>query len=539
MKDVFKSLKGDLITFSLLTIILSILMVGEAYLAQFIIDRAEISGMNYLVLTFIVLMFLFSQTAVYFFQQFKTAVLSKKSAFLFRKFLFKKIQEIHLNHLNNDLKDRLLSALTVQIDQVEFNYFYTLYWGGYLLCQLVVAVVFAFTMDPLMAAMTLLLSLPNLLVALAYKGQLAQSQDELIDQTDATINSIKDLTDGYLDWKVGDGAGEVYNVFTKVTQTLLMKQMKISKVQYSVASFNQLFSNVLYFGSWLIGGYLILNNNLTLGSLITFTQLLARISFPIYSSSDLIARFIGGKKIVDSLKRDFIFSKEDEPLFENQTLLESVSDIQFDKVASPLLTADSLTLSFQANHSYLIKGKSGSGKSTLFRLILKETNDYTGKITINGIDLSQLSEKEIFKKVAYVPQFPHIFSGTLKDNLMLFSDSYNHEQLYEVLEFVELEKWANDQSLFMPIKNEDVTISGGEAKRVALARALLLDKEILLIDEFSSGVDCITLEKIEKKLAQLNKLILYISHVSQSNVKQNFDYMIDLDNNGELLVLKQ
>ncbi|MBF8971110.1 ABC transporter ATP-binding protein [Streptococcus sp. NLN76] len=539
MKDVFKSLKGDLITFSLLTIILSILMVGEAYLAQFIIDRAEISGMNYLVLTFIILMFLFSQTAVYFFQQFKTAVLSKRSAFLFRKFLFKKIQEIHLNHLNNDLKDRLLSALTVQIDQVEFNYFYTLYWGGYLLCQLVVAVVFAFTMDPLMAAMTLLLSLPNLLVALAYKGQLAQSQDDLIDQTDATINSIKDLTDGYLDWKVGDGAGEVYNVFTQVTQRLLMKQTKVSKVQYSVASLNQLFSNVLYFGSWLIGGYLILNNNLTLGSLITFTQLLTRISFPIYSSSDLIARFIGGKKIVDSLKRDFIFSKEDESLFENQPLLEFVSDIQFDKVASPLLSADSLTLSFQANQFYLIKGKSGSGKSTLFRLILKETNDYTGKITINGIDLSQLSEKEIFKKVAYVPQFPHIFSGTLKDNLTLFSDSYNHEQLYAVLEFVELEKWANDQSLSMPIKNEEVTISGGEAKRVALARALLLDKEILLIDEFSSGVDRITLEKIEKKLAQLNKLILYISHVSQSNVKQNFDYLIDLDNNGELLVLKQ
>lgn len=361
MKEVFKYLKGELITFSLLTIILSILMVGEAYLAQFIIDRAEKNSTNYLVLIFIVLMFLFSQTVVYFFQQFKTAVLSKKSAFLFRKFLFKKIQEIHLNHLNHDLKDRLFSSLTVQIDQVEFNYFYTLYWGGYLLCQLVVAVVFAFMMDPLMAAMTLLLSLPNLLVALAYKGQLAQIQDELIDQTDATINSIKDLTDGYLDWKVGDGAGEVYNVFTKVTQTLLMKQTKISKVQYSVASLNQLFSNVLYFGSWLIGGYLILNNNLTLGSLITFTQLLARISFPIYSSSDLIARFIGGKKIVDSLKQDFIFSKEDESLFENQPLLESVSDIHFDKVASPLLTADSLTLSFQANHSYLIKGKSGVG----------------------------------------------------------------------------------------------------------------------------------------------------------------------------------
>lgn len=87
MKDVFKSLKRDLITFSLLTIILSILMVGEAYLAQFIIDRAEINGMNYLVLIFIVLMFLFSQTVVYFFQQFKTAVLSKKSAFLFRKWI--------------------------------------------------------------------------------------------------------------------------------------------------------------------------------------------------------------------------------------------------------------------------------------------------------------------------------------------------------------------------------------------------------------------------------------------------------------------
>jgi ATP-binding cassette subfamily B protein len=97
--------------------------------------------------------------------------------------------------------------------------------------------------------------------------------------------------------------------------------------------------------------------------------------------------------------------------------------------------------------------------------------------------------------------------------------------LIEVLKFVELEKWANEESLNKNINSESV--SGGEAKRIELARLLLQKKEIIILDEFSSGLDKETLEKIEDKIFSLsNKTILYVTHVYNSNLINKADEVI-------------
>ncbi|WP_269057524.1 ABC transporter transmembrane domain-containing protein, partial [Streptococcus pneumoniae] len=107
-----------------------------------------------------------------------------------------------------------------------------------------------------------------------------QKQEELINETNSSIAVTQDLIEGITDWKIANREPNIFRVFESKTLKLLEKQVKVEKFQYIVVSLNQLFSNVLYFGSWIVGGFLIIRGQLSLGSLIAFSQLLARISYP-------------------------------------------------------------------------------------------------------------------------------------------------------------------------------------------------------------------------------------------------------------------
>lgn len=524
MKSVYKVVKKDILVYSILTILLSIAMVSEAYLMQLIIDSIKLGVGRYVVTSIFVVVFLLIQTLIYYFQQSLTAIISKKSAYAYRNVIFQGIQKTPLELLTGNKNDKLLASLTTQIDQIEFNYFYSVYWGGYLICQLIIAIIVSLYLNPLLAALTLLLSLPNLFVAVLFKTPLEKKQEELIETTNTSVSAIQDLIEGIPDWKIANKSFDINRVFDIQTLKLLKRQTNVEKSQYVVVSLNQLFSNVLYFGSWMIGGLLIINSQLTLGSLIAFSQLLVRISYPIYASSDLLAKFISGKKTIETLSSEF------QVVDENLNTLEHIEVISFDNFRFKNNSeAIPFNGQFYKHKKYLLKGKSGTGKTTLLKAILREYNDYTGTVKINGIDVKRIKESSIFDNVAYVPQHPHIFNAKLRDNLTLFSEDVSEEELFETLKFVELSKWANRESLELMLSNDAIKLSGGEAKRVALARALLMKTDILFLDEFSSGIDFETLSKIENRLLQTSKLIIYITHVDTDRINQQFDEIIDLN----------
>lgn len=524
MKSVYKVVKKDILVYSILTILLSIAMVSEAYLMQLIIDSIKLGVGRYVVTSIFVVVFLLIQTLIYYFQQSLTAIISKKSAYAYRNVIFQGIQKTPLELLTGNKNDKLLASLTTQIDQIEFNYFYSVYWGGYLICQLIIAIIVSLYLNPLLAALTLLLSLPNLFVAVLFKTPLEKKQEELIETTNTSVSAIQDLIEGIADWKIANKSFDINRVFDSQTLKLLKRQTNVEKSQYVVVSLNQLFSNVLYFGSWMIGGLLIINSQLTLGSLIAFSQLLVRISYPIYASSDLLAKFISGKKTIETLSSEF------QVVDENLNTLEHIEVISFDNFRFKNNSeAIPFNGQFYKHKKYLLKGKSGTGKTTLLKAILREYNDYTGTVKINGIDVKRIKESSIFDNVAYVPQHPHMFNAKLRDNLTLFAEDVSEEELFETLKFVELSKWSNRESLELMLSNDAIKLSGGEAKRVALARALLMKTDILFLDEFSSGIDFETLSKIENRLLQTSKLIIYITHVDTDRINQQFDEIIDLN----------
>lgn len=524
MESIYRILRKDIFIYAFLTCLLSVAMVSEAYLMQFIIDAINLGKSRFIIVSLLTIAFILVQTLIYYFQQLLTAVLSKKSAYVFRKQIFANIQRLPLDLLTGEKNDKLLASLTTQINQVEANYFYSIYWGGYLICQLLVAVIVSLYFNPILSILSIVLSLPNLFVAFLFKNKLEKKQEELIEETNSSVATIQDLIGGSTDWRVANKELSILKLFEKRTLNLLNKQVQVEKSQYTVVSLNQLFSNLLYFGTWIIGGLFIIHGQLTLGGMIAFSQLLARIAFPIYTSSDLLTKYISGKKTLDALSQEFI---------EVDQASHTVKDFNIISLHQFSLKnrkdSKALNVSFEKNKKYLLIGKSGIGKTTILKAILREQSDYKGSVKIDGLDVKTIKESNLFEHIGYVPQQPHVFSASLKDNLTLFSNDYSNDELFEVLHFVELSQWANEDSLDMMISSGEVSLSGGEAKRVCLARALLMKKDILLLDEFSAGIDYESLMKIENKLINLDKTLIYVSHVDIDRAGKQFDEVIDLN----------
>jgi len=174
-----------------------------------------------------------------------------------------------------------------------------------------------------------------------------------------------------------------------------------------------------------------------------------------------------------------------------------------------------------------IVGESGSGKSTLLKLLNKLISCDTGDVFYNNQPLSEIDSVELRRNVVLLPQSPSIFSGSIKDNLLIglkFSEKplASDKKLVEVLKLVKLNKELSEYAN---------NLSGGEKQRLAIGRVLLLEPEVLLLDEPSSALDEDTENMIIMALVnytrEKNKTLIMITH--SKNVAYQFsDRIIEI-----------
>jgi len=165
----------------------------------------------------------------------------------------------------------------------------------------------------------------------------------------------------------------------------------------------------------------------------------------------------------------------------------------------PVLKDISLTLS--AGGSLVLTGSSGVGKSLLAEILLR-FRDYQGSVTVGGMEIRDLPKETLLAMIAAVPQRPHLFNGTIRENIMLGNPSADEEQIKQVLIDSCLDAWvaALPLGLDTTVGVNGSAVSGGEARRIALARALLKGAPILLLDEPTEGLDGATEEEVVSRL---------------------------------------
>ncbi|MEN0614340.1 cysteine/glutathione ABC transporter ATP-binding protein/permease CydC [Klebsiella indica] len=213
-----------------------------------------------------------------------------------------------------------------------------------------------------------------------------------------------------------------------------------------------------------------------------------------------------------------------------QQVALSFNQVTFRYPQQPAPALENVSLQVKAGEHIAILGRTGCGKSTLLQLLTRAWDPAHGEILLNDQPLAHLTEATLRQTMSVVPQRVHLFSATLRDNLLLASPHANDAQLSATLERVGLEKLLEDSGLNSWLGEGGRQLSGGELRRLAIARALLHDAPLMLLDEPTEGLDATTESQILDLLAQVmrQKTVLMVTHRLRGLAR--FNQIIVMDN---------
>jgi ATP-binding cassette, subfamily C, bacterial LapB len=289
------------------------------------------------------------------------------------------------------------------------------------------------------------------------------------------------------------------------------------------------------------GVYLITAGELSMGGLIACTMLSGRIMAPFGQLAGLITQYHNAEIALKSLDEvmDKPVERPDGAQFLSRDMFNG--DIEFKNVSFAYPGAEMESLS---NVSFKIKpgehvailGRVGSGKSTLQKLAMGLYQPTGGAIMIDGIDLRQLDPTELRSRVGYVPQDVTLFYGSLRDNLTLSNSQVSDAALVQAVEVANLADYVNrhPQGFDMMIGERGDSLSGGQRKSVALARGVINEPPILLMDEPTGSMDHSTEAAVKKQLESFVKGRTWLVVTHRNSLLEMVDRIIVIDN-GKLV----
>lgn len=211
-----------------------------------------------------------------------------------------------------------------------------------------------------------------------------------------------------------------------------------------------------------------------------------------------------------------------------------LQEISFSYPEQPQKALNGINLSISAGEHVAVLGRTGCGKSTLLQLLTRAWDPQRGEVLLNEVPLTHYSETALRASISMVPQRVHLFSATLRDNLLLAAPQASDEILTEVLNRTGLEKLLDDSGLNAWLGEGGRQLSGGELRRLAIARALLHDAPLVLLDEPTEGLDAATESQILELLEEVmqGKTVLMVTHRLRG--LSRFDQIIVMDN-GQII----
>lgn len=225
-----------------------------------------------------------------------------------------------------------------------------------------------------------------------------------------------------------------------------------------------------------------------------------------------------GTAAVDKLEQIFQKMQEDRLTFGEEDVFEHY-DVEFEDVCfgySDEMILDHLSFKLEANKSYALVGASGSGKSTIAKLISGFYKIQGGKIKIGGKDLTSYSEAAVTKSIAFVFQDSRLFKTSILENVQMADPTASKERVFEALHLAGcdelLEKFPGKENTI--IGSKGIFLSGGEKQRIAIARAILKNAKIIIMDEASAAVDPENEHELQKAFKNLmkDKTVIMIAH---------------------------
>lgn len=269
-----------------------------------------------------------------------------------------------------------------------------------------------------------------------------------------------------------------------------------------------------------IGGYFIMDNTMTYGDFVSFTLFLGFLIAPIVQMSNIGSQLTEAMAGLDRTQELMSMKEEDDPIARPIKLDRVKGDIVFDDVSFSYEESKEVlhNISFDAPSGSVtaLVGSSGSGKTTIAGLAATFLNPKAGTITVDGQDMSKINLASFRSQLAVVLQDDFLFEGTIRENIAFARQNATEDEIVAAVKGAYVNEFSDrfEEGLDTVIGERGVKLSGGQRQRISIARALLANPKILILDEATSNLDTESETFIQKSLQSLmeNRTTFVIAH---------------------------
>lgn len=526
---IIKLHKAFIFNIIMLSIFITMFSVISSFYMKNILD-----AINYNNLTIIFIFFLFINIFKIlsdFFRNKLLIYLNQKIDLLLTLDTYKKIISLPYNYYHTrttgDIISRVndLSIIRNMITKVSLSLFIDLPLA------LVTFIIF-YIINTKLFFISLIIVFIYLLLMIFSKNRIINNINTIQVNKSETMSYMIETINGFETVKSVGNEAQIIDKFEKKYVKFLKNIFKFDNYNNTISILKDLVNAIGYLTIIYVGAKMVILGNLTFGDLLVFVNLLNYFLEPIKNIIDLNSEI---KEAKNSLRRILeLFKNENK----KQTFIDNVKvkEISFNNLSysydykEKQLKNINLKLKKQ---KILILGKSGSGKSTLFKLLMRYYEIPRNQITINGYDINDYKDDVTKQNFSYISQNEILYTDSIYNNLKI-DKNITEEQIIEISKKCFIDEFLNDLGLNMLIEENGYNLSGGQRQRIILARALLKNFEVLIIDEGLSQMDINLERKILKNLFKMyeNKMIIVISH--RLDNMDLYDRVIELKN-GEIV----
>ncbi|MBD8033718.1 MULTISPECIES: ABC transporter ATP-binding protein [Solibacillus] len=290
--------------------------------------------------------------------------------------------------------------------------------------------------------------------------------------------------------------------FEEMSENIFAKNMRVAYINGLFMPITKIGTGVCYVIALGYGAVLVSNEALTVGQLVSFNVYLGLAIWPMFAIGELINVMQQGSasldRVQDTLEYEADVKNPNTPMKHNVPNSIGFSEFTFQYPLSQVKNLQQISLNLQKGQTLGIVGKTGAGKTTFIRQLLREYPLGNGQIIINNTDIAHMTKEQILDWIGYVPQDHVLFSRTIRENILFGKEDATAADIDEAIRLADFEKDLANLPLGIEtlVGEKGVSLSGGQKQRVSIARALIKDPEILILDDSLSAVDAKTESKI-------------------------------------------
>ena len=444
--------------------------------------------------------------------------------------------DIFTKILNKDMKDffldnsgKYISILYNDIKIIEDSLLNNIFLVISSFISFIISLLFLFSISPSIVIFIVIFGILGFVIPNALSKKLIIEKNNYSHNLEEITSVTKDLFSGFEVIKGFNIGSKINTIFKNSSNTVESTKKKCSILESIIKGFSLSFSVTVYLGVLILGGYLMYKVEISVGTAIIIIQLSTHIVGPVKTSISLINQIKSVSLIADKIDEILYDSCEDIeeislPKFENSIEVKNL-DFSYTNDRKAL---NNINLTFEKNKKYAIVGESGCGKSTLIKLLMRYYKDYNGDILIDNKDIHKIFSNDLYKNMSMIQQNVFMFDDSIKENIKLFAN-YSDEEVLSICDRSGLSNLISrlPNGINSLVGENGNKLSGGEKQRIAIARSLINNTKILILDESTSALDNETAYNLESSLLSINDLtLIVVTHKLIKNILLNYDEII-------------